>query len=390
MLPEALSNDLCSLRPDEDRLAFSAIFTMTRDGVVHERWFGETLMRSIRRFSYQDAQKVLTEGHGDLYDELKVADTVARALRKQRFDHGSIGFETDEVKFVLDAEGRPVRAFRKERLDTMLMIEDLMLLANREVATWMHEKTKNDPSHQVFVWRVHDAPKPERIIELGLLVEALGYTLEHNKGFVTAQAINALFDEVDGTAEQDLIETAAIRSMAKAVYSLKNLGHFGLAFPFYTHFTSPIRRYPDLMVHRILKSHLQGKPVGTREAAYYERLARQSSEREVAAQEAERDSIKLKQVEYMQGHIGEEFNGVVTGINDWGMFVAEHETMAEGLVRTSSLRDDFYVLAEHGYRLAGQRTGRTISLGQKVRMRLKGVDVEKKMIDWELLPDAQT
>jgi ribonuclease R len=385
MLPEALSNDLCSLVPHQDRLAFSAVFEMSLTGEVFDRWFGEVVINSDRRFSYADAQAVLTKGEGDLVAELTLADTIARALREQRFAHGSIGFETDEIKFELDETGKPIRAFRKERLDTMLMIEDLMLLANREVATWIGKKCETKGASCVFVWRIHDSPKPERIIDLALFLKVLGYELPNKNGIVTAQAINELFKEVTGKPEQSMIETAAIRSMAKAIYSTKNIGHFGLAFDYYTHFTSPIRRYPDVMVHRIVKSHLAGTPFGTREYAWHERLCAKSSEREVAAMEAERDSIKLKQVEYLAGHIGDLFDGVVSGINDWGIFIEEQTTMAEGLVRVSTMRDDFYELTDHGYRLVGARTKKTISLGDKVRVRLAGVDIERKTIDWNLV-----
>jgi ribonuclease R len=383
MLPEVLSNDLCSLVPETDRLAMSAVFELSPEGDVHDMWYGETVIHSNRRFSYAQAQDILTAGRGELYDELLLADTVARNLREARMRNGSIGFETDEVKFELDKLGRPVRAFRKERLDTMLMIEDLMLLANREVATWVAKQLEKKQG--VFVWRIHDTPKPERIEELALFLKALGYELPHKDGLVTAKDLNALLEKVEGTNEQDMIETAAIRSMAKAIYTTKNIGHFGLAFDYYTHFTSPIRRYPDVMVHRIVKSHLAGKPIGAKEYPWYERMCAQSTEREIAAMEAERDSIKLKQVEYMAKHIGETFEGVISGINDWGLFVEESETLAEGLVRTRTMRDDFYTLTNHGFTLAGERTGKTYSLGDKVKMKLVGVDIDQKTIDWELM-----
>ncbi|KKS85661.1 MAG: Ribonuclease R [Parcubacteria group bacterium GW2011_GWA2_43_11] len=261
-----------------------------------------------------------------------------------------------------------------------------MLLANREVATWIANEIEKKAAKGVFVWRVHDSPKLDRIQELSLFLKALGYTLPHKDGLVNAQDLNTLFKEIEGTPEQEMIETATIRSMAKAIYTTKNIGHFGLAFDYYTHFTSPIRRYPDVMVHRIVKSHLAGKPVaGAQAFTWHDRLCAQTSEREVAAMEAERDSIKLKQVEYLEQHIGEEFDGVITGINDWGIFVEEHGTMAEGLVRTSSLRDDFYELTDHGFRLVGTKNKKTLSLGDKVRVKLEGVDIERKTIDWELV-----
>ncbi len=385
MLPEELSNNLCSLMPNVDRLAFSAVFEMNENGNVVDKWFGETVIHSNRRFSYQDAQEILTDKKGELFEELEMADKVARKLRKRRFANGSIAFETDEIKFVLDENGRPVRAYRKERLDTMKMIEDLMLLANKEVAKWIGEQI-NKKNKGVFVWRVHDNPKTDKIEELSLFLKALGYNLPHKNGLVNAKDINKLFEEIKGTPEEEMIGVATIRSMAKAVYSVQNIGHFGLAFDYYTHFTSPIRRYPDVMVHRIVKSHLNGKPVQGGEAySWHERMCAQSTEREIAAMEAERDSIKLKQVEYMSKHIGEEFYGVVTGINDWGIFVEEKETMAEGLVRTSSLKDDFYELKSHGFQLVGQKNNKTISLGDEVKVKLKNVSVENKTIDWEMV-----
>jgi ribonuclease R len=386
MLPEVLSNNLCSLVPETDRLAFSAIFEMSQNGIVHKRWFGETVIHSNRRFSYKEAQKILSDGQGELFAELKTADTIARALAKKRFENGSIGFETDEIKFDLDASGWPVKAYRKERLDTMKMIEDLMLLTNREVSTWMHKEQEKKKGKGIFVWRIHDTPKVDRIIELSLFLKALGYTLPHENGIVKAEDMNALFKEIEGAPEQEMIETATIKSMAKAIYSTKNIGHFGLAFNYYTHFTSPIRRYPDVMVHRLVKSQLAGKPfVGTQAYAWHTRLCAQSSEREVAAMEAERDSIKLKQVEFLSQKIGDEFEGVIVSIQDWGIFVEEHETMAEGLVRTHALKDDYYELSDHGFRLVGQKHGKTLSLGDRVRVKLIKTDVENKIIDWELL-----
>lgn len=385
MLPEALSNDLCSLKPDVDRLAFSVIFQIKRDGTIVSYEIAETIIRSAKRFHYKEAQDVLDTKNGPMLKELETANVIAHALRKERFKNGSIAFDTDEIKFVLDANGKPVQAFRKERLDTNLLIEDLMLLANRVVASHVHEAAERDKKNYVFVYRIHDNPKPEKIENLAIFLHALGYEFKHKDGHVTAKEINALFDQIEGKPEQDLIETAAIRSMAKAVYSTKNIGHFGLAFNFYTHFTSPIRRYPDLMVHRIIKAHLAGNPPGTRDYPYYERLCLQSSEREIAAVEAERESIKLKQVEYLKEHIGEEFDGVVTGITDWGVFVEELSTMAEGLLHIRSLPQDSYTKSEQGYHLSGEKTKRTFALGDKVRVRLVAADVEQKKLDWELV-----
>jgi ribonuclease R len=383
MLPEALSEDLCSLVPEQDRLAMSAVFEMSLEGDVYQRWFGETVIRSDKRFTYQEAQDVLQAGRGVLFEKLLTADTIARNLREARFRNGSIGFETDEIKFELDEKGRPVKAFRKERLDTMLMIEDLMLLANREVASWMHEQTKK--RRGVFVWRIHDTPKPDRIEELSLFLKVLGYDLPHKNGIVQAKAITALFEKTTGTPEQDMVETATIRSMAKAIYSVKNIGHFGLAFDFYTHFTSPIRRYPDVLVHRLVKQALLGKfAVGDSSYQRLESLCTHCTEREIAAAEAERESVRLKQTEFLAGRIGEVFDGVVSGVTEYGFYVEEKETMAEGMVRLNSLHDDFYELGDHGFRLVGTKKKRSFSLGDAVRVRLTAVDIERRQITWEV------
>jgi len=386
MLPEELSNNLCSLMPEVERLAMSAIFEMSLEGDVYSRWFGETVIKSDRRFSYKGAQDVLDKGKGELFNELLTADSIARALRDARYRAGSIGFETDEIKFELDEYGVPLKAYRKERIDTMLLIEDLMLLANREVATYAAEQIQKNKG--IFVWRIHDTPKAERIQDLSLLLKALGYELKNDNGIVHTGAINALFKELEGKPEQDMIETATIRSMAKAIYSTKNKGHFGLAFDYYTHFTSPIRRYPDVLVHRIIKKMLTGKSIASQEYGLYERLCNECTEREIAAAEAERDSIKLKQMEYLQNKIGDSFSGIITGITEWGIFVGEKETMAEGLITIRSLSDDYYEITDHGFRLKGKKNGKIYSLGDIVKIKLKNVDIERKQIDWEMVVEA--
>ncbi len=386
MLPEVLSNDACSLNPDEDKLAMSAVFTFDPDFKLIDEWFGETLIRSNTRFTYEEAQVIIESEAGKHAAEIILARNIARRERAERFKDGAIAFETDEIKFELDKDMKPVRVLRKERKEANLMIEDLMLLANKRVALYVTntcKKRSGDPC--VFVYRVHDTPKPEKIADLATFVEALGFELPNKKGEVKAKDLNALFKQVEGTEMQDMIETAAIRSMAKAIYSLKNIGHFGLAFTHYCHFTSPIRRYPDLMVHRILKRVLAGKGTPSREYQRYEQLATQSTEREIAAAEAERESVKYKQVEYMATRIGQEFDGIVSGVTDWGLFVEERETKADGLVRLRDLGDDYYNLAEHGYKLVGERTGRTIGLADKVRIKLIAVDLEHKMIDWKIV-----
>lgn len=386
MLPEVLSNDVCSLNPNEEKLTFSAVFTIDPTTLVPtDIWFGETVIRSAKRFAYEEAQEILDTKEGTLYDELALADRVAVAFRKQRFKEGSIAFETDEVKFTLDASGFPVDVYKKQRQETNLMIEDLMLMANKAVAEHINDARKKKNADYVFVWRIHDIPDPERIMDLAIFLKALGYDFEPKDGLVSHKDINALFKAIENKPEKGMIETATIRSMAKAIYSTKNIGHFGLAFPFYTHFTSPIRRYPDLMVHRILKSHLEKKPVTAREHSYYERLCARSSEREVAAVEAERASIKLKQVEYMSTKVGQTFNGIITGISDWGIFAEEEKSKAEGMARLRNMSGDIFKRGAGGFRLIGEQTGTTYTIGQKIEMRLASVNIEDKTIDWEIL-----
>lgn len=385
MLPEVLSNDLCSLRPNEDRLAFSAVFTMAADGHIKERWFGQTIIHSNTRFSYENAQEVLDKGKGTHFDELTALMSLSRILRKQRMQKGAIAFDSEEVKFELDEEKRPIRAYVKKRTETMLMIEDFMLLANREVAELIDRLSKENHHDLVFVYRIHDLPDPEKIEELGIFLRALGHEFETRKGIVKGKEINQMLKEIEGKPEANLIKTATIRSMAKAIYSTKNIGHFGLAFKYYTHFTSPIRRYPDLMVHRLLRLHLDNSRISARESSRYEKLAIQSSEREMEAVSAERDSIKMKQVEYMSSRIGQEFDGVITGVTDWGIYVEEKTSKAEGMVRLSSMREDFYQVQKGAYSVMGEKKKKRYALGDTVRIRLTGANAEERTIDFALI-----
>lgn len=384
MLPEALSNDLCSLRPNEDRLAFSAVFTMDTDGHVHERWFGQTVIHSDKRFSYEEAQEVLDTGNGPHLEDLTTLMTLSRKIRVERFRKGAIAFESEEVKFELDEKKKPIRAYVKRRTETMLMIEDFMLLANREVSEHIEKLSVTASKHLTFVYRIHDLPDPDRIEELALFLRALGIEFKTNKGIVRGQDINKMLKDIEGTPQANLIKTATIRSMAKAVYSTKNIGHYGLAFKDYTHFTSPIRRYPDLMVHRLLRKHLDGVVLNSQEAARYERLCIQSSEREVGAVTAERDSIKFKQVEYMSDKIGEIFDGIITGITDWGIYVEEKLSKSEGMVRLASMKEDFYKVEKGTYSVQGDRKKKRYSLGDTVRIKLTKANLEERTIDFEI------
>lgn len=389
MLPEVLSNDLCSLRPNEDRLAFSGIFELDADAKVVNHWFGQTIIHSDKRYSYEDAQKTLDEQSGDYLDELNQLMKLSRILRRKRYANGAIAFEQPEVKFELDERGAPIRAYTKTRTETMMMIEDFMLLANREVATFINDKAKSENRELAFVYRIHDVPNPDKIEELATFVHALGYEFETKHGVVKATSINQLMKDVEGKPEENLIKTASIRSMAKAIYSTKNIGHFGLAFKFYTHFTSPIRRYPDLMAHRMLRKHLDGSTIGPKETQQYERISIQSSEREMEAVSAERDSIKFKQVEYMMNKVGEEFDGVITGVTDWGIYVQEKGSLAEGMVKLASIKGDYFEHIANKYHVKGQRTGKIYRLGDEVRVKLTRADKDERQLDFELIEDKK-
>lgn len=385
MLPEVLSNDLCSLRPNEDRLAFSAVFEMNDKAEILNEWFGQTIIHSNKRFSYEEAQQVLDSGEGTMFTELKTLMDIGRILRQERYQEGAIAFDQPEVRFELDANGKPIRAYTKVRTETMLMIEDFMLLANRRVAEFVYNHTKAKGRDAAFVYRVHDVPNPDKIEELSIFLHALGHEFKAHKGVVQAKDINKLLKSIEGTPEENLIKTATIRSMAKAIYTTKNIGHFGLAFKYYTHFTSPIRRYPDLMAHRLLRKHLDGSFIGGRELAKYENLSVQSSEREMTAVKAERDSIKYKQVEYMLDKVGQEFDGIITGVTDWGIYVEDKASRSEGMVRLSSIRGDFFTHEPSKYRVKGSRSGKTYTLGSEVRIKLTRADMEERVLDFELV-----
>lgn len=385
MLPEVLSNDLCSLRPNEDRLAFSAIFELDSNAQVVSEWYGQTIIHSDRRFTYEEAQEILDKNQGDFYTELAKMMELGRKIRSARFAAGAIAFEQPEVRFELDEKGKPIRAYAKVRTETMMMIEDYMLLANQRVATYINKLAKEQGGNKAFVYRIHDVPDPEKIEDLATFIHALGYEFRTDKGVVDARDINKMLKEIEGKPEEMLIKTATIRSMAKAIYSTKNIGHFGLAFKFYTHFTSPIRRYPDLMVHRLLRRHLDGVHISSQELAQFERISVQSSEREVDAVRAERDSIKYKQVEYMSPKVGQEFEGTISGVSDWGIYVEEKESKSEGMVRLGSIGNDYYEHLKSAYTIKGQRTGKTYRLGDTVRFKVVRANLEEKQLDYELV-----
>lgn len=384
MLPEILSNDLCSLNAGEPKYAFSAVFVMDQEAKVKEEWFGKTLIESDKRFTYEDAQKILDDKEGQFDEELLTLNSLAYKLREEKFKNGAIEFETEEVKFVLDDTGKPIRVYKKVRTDTHKLVEDFMLLANRKVAAYMFKAGMKNP-HMAFIYRIHASPDREKIINLATFVKALGFKLENKEGETTAENISKMLREVEGSPAEMLIKTAAIRSMQKAVYSTANVGHFGLGFEYYTHFTSPIRRYPDLVVHRLLQRYITQGKVEQDEYAKYQRLADISSERELDAAEAERASIKYKQVEYMQEHIGEDFDAIISGVSEWGIYVEEVNTKAEGMVKLRDMNDDFYELHEKQYAIIGQKSGKKYSLGDKVRVKLIASDPERKTLDFQLI-----
>ncbi len=386
MLPEKLSNDLCSLNPNEDKLAFSAIFEIDKNGEVIKRKFGRSIIRSNKRFTYEEAQEILNQKTGTFFTELNALNSLAKKMQQKSVDKGVINFETDEIKFKLDKNGKPIEVFLKARQDTNKMIESFMLLANREVAKFLDSfENKHQVQNSAILFRIHDQPNADRLANLSRLVAALGYELPIKNGKVKVKDLQKLMDVVEGKNEANLIKTATIRSMAKAIYSTKNIGHFGLAENFYTHFTSPIRRYPDLLIHRILAKYLISDQVDPRDIFYYEQAAKNATEREIAAAEAERDSIKYKQIELVQNYLGQTRQGVISGLTEWGLYIEDSETKAEGMVRIKDLGDDFFALDKDNYKIVGEKTRQKFRLGDKVQFQFLKADLETKTIDVKII-----
>lgn len=387
MLPEVLSNDLCSLVQGEDRLVMSAVFELDAQGNVFSEWYGKSVIRSAKRFTYEEAQASLDDPSGLYHKELSTLNVIAKVLLDKRFQSGALSLDTEEVKFKLDDSGVPVDVLVKERGDSHKMIEELMLLANRKVSEFITRKAETAVGKDsvICVYRVHDKPDPDRMHDLDLFIRSLGYKVRFMDGLIPSQDLNQLLIKLSGRPEKDLLQRHVTRAMAKATYSTKNIGHYGLAFDYYSHFTSPIRRYPDVLTHRILSRVLQNDFPKPEERSYFDQMCQSAGQREKDASDAERGSIKYKQVEYMGMRLGQTFDGVVSGVSQSGVFVEEKKSKSEGLVRMRDLGDDFYVYDEKGGRVFGERTGVEWKIGTPVRIRVKETNLDIRAIDYQIV-----
>ncbi len=378
MLPEKLSNKLCSLRPNEEKLCFSAVFVVDDQMNIKEEWFGKAIIKSCRRFSYDEAQQIIDSGKGDLADELLTLYRFAKLLRHERMKNGAMAFDKVEVKFRLDENGKPVGVYFKETKESNKLIEEFMLLANRRVAEFIGKRKGS-----LFVYRIHDKPDPEKLRQFRLFARQWGFDISLRSQQHFAESINKMLDGIKYKPERDIIENMAIRSMAKAVYSTKNIGHYGLAFAYYTHFTSPIRRYPDLMVHRLLMKYLNKERMDKN--IDWEVRCKHSSEMELLAADAERASIKYKQIEFMSDKIGQQFEGFVAGLTEWGIYVQLVENKAEGMISLRMLDDDFYIFDEERMEVVGKRYKKRFKIGDRLTVEVYKINLEKRHLDFKLV-----
>lgn len=396
MLPEVLSNNACSLRPNEEKYTFSAIFELDDKALIKNQWFGRTVIDSNERFAYEEAQYIIENGKGDIPEDISIRgnaysvsakvveatlilDKLAKIMRSKRMQQGAISFDKVEVRFNLNEKSEPESVYFKEAKDANKLIEEFMLLANRKVAEFIG---KQKPT-KTFVYRIHDDPDEDKLLALNGIISRFGHKLNFKDKKSISASLNQLLEDVKGKKEQNLVDTLAIRSMSKAIYTVDNIGHYGLAFDYYSHFTSPIRRYPDVMVHRLLQHYLEGGK--SPQAEVYEDKCKHSSNMENLAANAERDSIKYMQIKFMQDHQDREFIGVISGVTEWGIYVEIIENKCEGMVRIRDIKGDYYIFDEKQYAIVGERTGKTYQLGDEVVVMVKSTDLVKRHLDFSLI-----
>lgn len=385
MLPEVLSNVACSLRPNEDKYTFSAVFEMDDNARILNSWFGRTAIHSDRRFTYEEAQDIIEGAEGDFKDEILKLDQLAKIMRTKRMGVGAVNFDKVEVKFDLDNEHNPRGIFFKISKDSNKLIEEFMLLCNKKVSEFVSLDKNGKDNGNTFVYRVHDEPNPDKLLDLKKFIRQFGYSLEVGDRKTTIQSLNKLLSEVKGKPEENMIETLAMRCMAKAIYTTENIGHYGLAFDYYSHFTSPIRRYPDIMAHRLLQDYLDGKKSPNEDI--YQEKCKHSSSCEKIASDAERQSIKYMQVKYMEQFVGETFEAFITGVQEYGLFVEIPSTRCEGLIRSRNMEGDHYYFDDKNHALVGRKTGTKYQLGNPIRIKVLSADLLKKQLDFELVED---